>query len=330
MRLFLRTFNPDINSKTGVSLPPCAPRRGTPDWLIFQDLLINSLKELGHELIIQPENPRIEDLEEAKSCDKRIYVHKTFRECPDGDMFWMQMHLRNLFTLDTQGWGADHSGLSRCHLDDIDEFEAEDFVKELSDSLWTSGLSKCAQPERESTTDTPLVPWILVPIQIPRDYTIIHHSPITVKYFIDSIQAWAEETHNHVVFKLHPFNKCDTDIKQAVEDALSSRYVHKAEGNIHELIKRSAGLFVINSGTGFEGLIHGKPVATFGYCDYSRVTFNADIRRIEEARNFIYSYGTKYFKLVSKFIWWYFKSHAFDVKDTSMPERLKHYLSMNL
>ena len=175
--------------------------------------------------------------------------------------------------------------------------------------------------------DTPRAPFILVPVQIPRDYTIKHHSPITVRYFIDSIQAWAIETQNHVCFKMHPFNKMDSDLQQAVDDAANnSHYVHKVEGNIHELIKRSKGVFVINSGTGFESLIHGKPVCTFGDCDYRSVTFNADIRRLDEARNFIYSYKEEFRDIAYKFVWWYFNCHAYDITKPGTRERLAEYL----
>jgi len=123
MNIFLRTFNPDINSKTGSPLHPDAPRRGTPEWLKFQSILIDCLNNLGHRLHEQLENPLVPDTqdfyEEDGHCgenycscrvypDKRIYVHKTKREYPNGDLFWMQMHMRELFTLDTHGWGADH------------------------------------------------------------------------------------------------------------------------------------------------------------------------------------------------------------------------------
>ena len=110
------------------------------------------------------------------------------------------------------------------------------------------------------------------------------------------------------------------------EAAEKSHYVHKIEGNIHELIKRCAGLFVINSGTGFEAILHGKPVVTFGDCDYKQVTFNGDLVRLNEARNFIYSYKEEFRALAYKFIWWYWNCHAYDVTMDSTKTRLTDYL----
>ena len=241
----------------------------------------------------------------------------------------MQMHMRNLFTIDTQGWGADHSDNgSPGMLDVLNPGEAIPWVQNLADDLIESGSSKC--PQLSGPTLTPEKPFILVPIQIPRDYTIIHHSPITVKYFLDSLENWANTEQVHIGFKLHPYNHCDTDLIHAVNQASLSQYCHKVEGNIHELIKRSKGVFVINSGTGFESLIQGKPVCTFGACDYNKVTFNADIRRIHEARNFIYDYKEEQREMAYKYVYWYIKEHAYQVDDPTTPQRLESYLCSTL
>lgn len=326
MNIFLRTFNNKINSKTGLILPD-GQYRGTPEEMEFQQLLIDILHDdLKHNLTIQPENPLVLDYD-SLSYDKRIYHHKCKRDEPSGDLFTMQMHMRYLFTLDSNGWGADHSSYPYGMSSFANELEevSRDFCKDLSESLLNSGESKCPQVQ---VTDMTPDRFILVPVQIPRDYTIKYHSPITVKYFIESIQAWAVETENHVCFKMHPFNKMDLDLHQIIDQsAESSRYIHKVEGNIHELIKRASGLFVINSGTGFESLVHGKPVATFGTCDYNLVSHNADIRRLDEARNFIYSYKDEYKSLGYKFVYYYHKVHAYNVKEKeNCKERLTAYL----
>ena len=326
--IFIRIFNPDINSKTGQLLPPNSPRRGTPEWREFERLILSSLESLGycHDfsqpdkcIFLQKETPLEEDDISNQNDYKRMYVHKCKRDVPQGDLFYMQMHMRQLFTIDSNGWGADHSGNELFNHTDLPVEETRNFSNHLSDSLLSKGESKLPQPQ---VTDITPERFILVPTQTPRDYTIKYHSPITVKYFIESIVSWANESENHVCFKLHPCGR-DNDLVNAVE---VSRYVHLIEGNIHELIKRSNGLFVINSGTGFESLIHGKPVATFGACDYNKVTHNADIRRLDEARNFIYSYKQEWKDLAYKFVWWYWNCHAYDVNSPNTPSRLTEYL----
>jgi hypothetical protein len=329
MNIFLRTFNNKINSKTGASLP-LGKYRGTPEWMEFQGMLKECLQELGHRISYRNEGGPFDPISSEEEClaDKRIYVHQCKKHNMQGDLFWMQMHMKYLFTLDTMGWGADNSQLGRrgeCK----DEEGAKEFCEALSKSLCKSGQSKCEQPN--ITSETPNN-FILVPVQIPRDYTILHHSPITVKYFIESIQAWANEASTEVCFKMHPNNKYDLDLHAIVDEAARvSPLVHKVEGNIHELIKRSRGVFVINSGTGFEALVHGKPVCTFGNCDYNVVSHNADIRRLDEARDFIYSYEGECQELGYKFVKWYHEKYAYDVRDKDeCKRRLTEYLKEKL
>jgi hypothetical protein len=44
-------------------------------------------------------------------------------------------------------------------------------------------------------------------------------------------------------------------------------------GNLHDLIKGSSAVFTVNSGSGFEALLHQKSVFTFGKSDYDWVTW---------------------------------------------------------
>jgi hypothetical protein len=74
--------------------------------------------------------------------------------------------------------------------------------------------------------------------------------------------------------------------------------------SIHEIMKRCQGVVTINSGTGFEALLHLKPVATLGRIDYSGMTHSCstveDIEKIpayfksppsaEKVKRFIHAY----------------------------------------
>lgn len=330
LNIFIRSFNAYINSKSGVLLPP-GEKRGTPEWEIFEKILTNAIGGLGHNFHLQLETPLEKDIAFWKDVDgqilkpdKRISVHKCKRDLPDYDLFYMQMHMKNLFTINKNGWGADNSDNSLFDPVKIDDDLAKKFCNELSQKILASGGSKCEQPKE--TDDTPQN-FIFVPIQTPRDYVLKHHSPVSVINFINEIIKWAEKSKNHVCFKLHPFNKGDRDIMDAVSlGAEKSEYVHNINGNINELIKRCTGLFLINSGTGFESLIHGKPVVTFGNCDYKQVTFAGDISNFDIAKNFLFEYQEKQRVLAYKFVYWYFNHHAFDVYSPETEGRLRSYL----
>jgi len=321
VRILIRNFNSHINSKSGSELPK-GKVRGTDDWQKFEQILIDSLLELGHEVHSQEEHPTQADC--PGLWDKKIRVHQTKNSMPAYDYYYMQIHCKDLFTFDPTGWGVEASGIKECtsYLEDVED--SRKFCQTLSDKFHASGISKCDQP---LTTDFTPEKFILVPVQIPRDWTILHHSPITVKYFVESVAAWASDNNYHVCFKMHPFNRGDVELHEAIDYVASnSPYVRKVEGNIHELIKRSVGLFVINSGTGFEALIHGKPVATFGNCDYNRVSFNADIRRLDEARNFLYGWTPEKRDIAYQFCYWYYHRHAYCLSLPGTKERLKAYL----
>jgi len=327
VKLFFRTFNDHINSKTGVELP-AGRTRGTPDWKTFEGLLLTAARELGHEVVTQEEQPLVAD-EVPDNADRRFYVHKCRRDIPSGDYFWMQMHLRELFTLDSEGWGWDHSAFRTRNGEPppcaafarLDAAAAREECEILSAQYGSTGVSKHEQPGTTSPTPDR---FLLVPLQVPCDYTIQHHSPLSVYDFTKAVLEWSTRTQTHVGIKPHPMNGGDRDLKDLISAAeAESPWVHRLQGNIHELIQRAEGLLVINSGTGFEGLIHGKPVCTFGRCDYGLATFPGQIENLDSALAYICSYGQAQRERGYQFVSWYRNHHAFNVNE---PGRTKHRL----
>lgn len=70
-------------------------------------------------------------------------------------------------------------------------------------------------------------------------------------------------------------------VKEAYENTGIGVYVKEHPGvhkktskneSLHELIRHSEAVYTVNSGAGFEALLHGKKVYTSGACDYSPVT----------------------------------------------------------
>lgn len=330
MNIFVRSFNAHINSKTGTPLPP-GIIRGTPEWGMFEELLRSVLRELGCNVLDQPETPlEVDRADWLKLAHKKIAVHKCKRDLPEYDFFYMQMHMRNLFTLDSNGWGEDHSGNRLFDPALIADVDAKQFCENLSAHLLLSGESKCDQPEAREV-ETP-DSFILVPLQIPRDYVLRHHSNVSVSEFIQAVAGWAETARVRVTFKLHPHNRADFDLIKLVDDSSnSSEYVTKIEGNINSLIKKCAGVMVINSGTGFEALIHGKPVATFGACDYKVATFDGTLDQLDCAAKYISDFSESQRMLGYKFSYWYHFHHAYNVLDEAdTRSRLTSYLKTQL
>jgi hypothetical protein len=310
------------------SLFPCPP---VERWRNFEGVLKGCLSELGHEVVelhldpLYPPDPADVDL--------KIYAHKTRREVPTADIFYKEMHMRGLFTIDTEGWGADHSAVREPpDLNGVDAAEAERFVGAIREQFVSSGNSKHRQPERSPIPEEHK-PYLLIPLQLPTDDTIMYHSPVSVIEFVHVVSDWAERAGQKVVFKLHPGAE-HPEIAAAVEArSAARRFVSCLNANIHSLILEAEGVVVINSGVGFESLIHGKPVVTFGNCDYKSVTFPARPDNLDEARDYVAGYTPEQRLRGIKFIHHYYTRHAYDVyadDGAEVRRRLMVYLTARL
>ena len=310
------------------SLFPCP---SVDRWRDFEGILKGCLLELGHQVVELHLDPLFPP--DPADVDLKIYAHKTRREVPDADLFYKEMHMRGLFTIDAEGWGADHSAVREPPaLEAADAGEAERFVGAIRDQFISRGHSKQRQPELTPIPEE-FKPYFLVPLQLPTDDVIMYHSPLSVIEFVRTISDWAEGAGQKVIFKLHP-GADHPEIATAVEArSSSSPFVSCLNANIHSLILGSEGVIVINSGVGFESLIHGKPVVTFGNCDYKSVTFPASPDNLDEARDFITNYSPELRLRGTKFIRHYYTRHAYDVyagAGTEVRRRLKDYLATRL
>jgi Capsule polysaccharide biosynthesis protein len=331
MRVFIRTIDPTIRLETGERFPNGKQMSCGQNWVEFQSLIKACLLKLGHTVVEQPSHPRVPD--DTVEADFRIYAHKTRRDV-DGNLFYKQMHLSDLFTLDHEGWGADHSGMnSPPPFDRVEAKVAFDFCRRLREELLRTGLSKHPQPPRNPALD--LTPgYLFVPLQRPRDYVQIHHSRITVIDFIHRVVDWADSVRQFVAIKPHPGNLYDPDVMEAVEGRCrGSRYAILVNGNVHDLISGSLGVFAINSGVGFESLIHGKPVVTFGDADYTWVTYRGSADRLDEALHYSSAYTDSQRQRAWQFLYYYVFEHGYSLGEISRAEckrRLCAYLEHRL
>lgn len=310
------------------SLFPCPP---VDRWRAFEAILKSCLSELGHEVVELHLDPLFPP--DPADVDLKIYAHKTRREVPAADIFYKEMHMRGLFTIDAEGWGADHSAAREPpDLEGSDAAEAERFVGAIREQFVSSGHSKQRQPE-PSPIPEEHKPYLLVPLQLPTDDVIMYHSPLGVFDFVHVVSDWAERAGQKVVFKLHP-GGAHPEIAAAVEGrSAASPFVSSLNANIHSLILGAEGVVVINSGVGFESLIHGKPVVTFGNCDYKSVTFAARPDNLDGAREFVAGYTPEQRLRGFKFIHHYYARHAYDVyaaDGAGVRRRLLDYLTAHL
>jgi hypothetical protein len=285
---------------------PCPP---VARWRRFEAMLKACLAQLGHE---------VSELEFAPALppgppgfDFRIYPHKSRQEVPDGDLFYKELHMQSLFTIDHLGWGPDHSGLQvPPDVSGIDAARAERFCGQLRQEFFATGLSKHRQPPL-CTIDPALVPYLLAPLQLPTDDAVMRHSTLSVQDYANLLADWAERARIRVVFKLHPGAETPEIAEIVRRRAATGRYVVVVDKNIHALIAGAAGVVVLTSGVGFESLIHGKPVVTLGRCDYRWATFRATADNLDAALAYVNEYSPAQRQAAYNFIYFYYHDHAY-------------------
>jgi hypothetical protein len=307
---------------------PCPP---VARWRRFEGMLKACLTQLGHEvseLEFAPELPP-----GPSGFDFRIYPHKTREEVPDGDLFYKELHMQNLFTIDHLGWGPDHSGLQAPpDLSGIDAALAARFCDQLRQEFFATGHSKHRQPPLRAINPA-LAPYLLAPLQLPTDDAVIRHATLSVLDYVNLLADWAERARVRVVFKLHPGAETPEIAEAVRRRAATGRYVAVVDENIHALIAGATGVVVLTSGVGFESLIHGKPVVTLGRCDYRWATFRARAEDLDAAFAYVNEYSPAQRQVAYNFIYFYYHHHAYLATEAAARDstaRLLGYLEKNV
>ena len=189
--------------------------------------------------------------------------------------YYMQMVIPNIFSIDNIGWCA---SASYWPIKPDNNFKNYNVYHEMKKRI-LNNVSKFTQPDIENLR----LPekYIFFPCQIPHDETIQYHSDVSVE---DSLEAILESLHHFseysVVIKGHPANtismKPFRDIyeryKETLPAVLSEKILWLDNCSVHKLISDSSAVFTVNSGVGFESLLHHKHVYTFGLADYAHAS----------------------------------------------------------
>lgn len=323
-KVLIRTFNQYINGKTGEMLHLNQRRGGITEWDRFEKLMVKALQELDLYPVLQMEHPSQKDID--GDFKFKVYCHRNLHDKPDEKgLFYMQMHLKDLFTLDPLGWGyfAKSRQDMMTTLSDIDILNASIFQNYILDKFLNHNETKISAPykmefkqsslKKISFKGTNSLPddYILAPLQVSRDYVIKNLSPVSVQEFIQKISSWAKSNKKHVVFKPHPFNNGDPVVFTSLLEAQTNPYVTIANGNIHEMIKRASSVWVINSGVGFESLFHSKPIVTFGNCDYESVTIAGQLNDLNQVNAKVAAFNQEQKERQAKFVFDYCLNYHF-------------------
>ncbi len=265
-------------------------------------------------------------LEYSPQSSFKIFKHTNKYKQPDGSIFYMQMHMPHLYSFDHLGWGVTHSKMFDTSWESEDYFTARDSCEDIRKTWMEYGFSKLSQPP---IGDIPFENYLLFTLQMPEDTVLEDFSPVPMIQILCWLESWSRDNKTLIIVKPHPGTAQEFPELLDLFRRIASRheYFVFSEANIHSLINKSRALITINSGTGFEALIHGKPVITIGRCDYESMTLKVKPFTMEssDVEKFIVEHPHRDDQI--KFAYHYiFKRNYWLGQDGSAPIRLARYL----
>lgn len=245
-----------------------------------------------------------------------IYIpHKQKYQFDVGDAgrYYMQQVIPTIFSIDKEGWGADLSDKPIP----VSDRGAFDMLKKRIET----NTSKFAQPMFDKSFKDR--DYVFFPCQLPHDETIKYHSDVSVYQALLTTLEWAYPRNIKVWVKGHPANPGSMgDLRNLTNQYSNAEWTDNM--SIHQLIRNSLFVTLVNSGVGIEALLHEKNVAAFGRADYvnnngvvfkvrgsSDLTDIADLIKTE--RIMPYPYPTSYEIFKRAIQGWYDK--YFDVEN---------------
>lgn len=173
-------------------------------------------------------------------------------------------YLPNLFYFDRcgySGWSEIAFTMPKRHsLSSVEIERLDQFKRQVKDKKITKYKEK--QPSCASLKER--TPGLVFFDQVPGDSVEKLHRFTSVEV-IAYMKEVSKYTGLPIYYKPHPMsNGCANEI-------LSDPEIHVTSASVDELMGKAKIVFVKNSGCGFEALLRGKRVFTFGYSDYEQV-----------------------------------------------------------
>ncbi len=194
-------------------------------------------------------------------------------------LYYMQTVFPEYFTIDANGWGAGLSFVKEYF--NVQNIQKDvPFLAKNEDHLnkWFSAMksiytekSKFDQPSPK--IDFPYKDYILFVCQIPHDEVIKLYG-FSVLESLRTTLDYCVESGKMLLVKGHPVNLGSMFELQALTN--DKKYKNNAKWidvneNIHDCIKNANAVVTVNSGVGFETILHKKPLIIFGNAEYIKV-----------------------------------------------------------
>jgi len=169
--------------------------------------------------------------------------------------------------VDPMGYSGWHSeNYCQYPVPDLLPDEKADVVRRLARYVEAGG-SKYKQPPAQ---DGLPVRYVFLPLQKPQDSSS-HFGRFDVGEIVPPLVAWCGKKGIQLVIKRHPF--CHSARMAALVEAWGAHdNVKIVDGDSVACINGALFIVSMNSGVGFEALMRGKPVVSFGLSEYTQAT----------------------------------------------------------
>lgn len=230
------------------------------------------------------------------------------------------------FTIDTKGYSGWHSINDNSTLIEnvqaLNQDMANTYHEKLIETFIKKNISKYEQKDLETTLP---LQFIFLPLQVYND-SVAQLAYINTIELLDFMVSYCQESKINLVVKRHP--RCPNPfIEKKIQAYGNLFHIHIVDSNIHELISKADLIVTVNSGVGFESILHLKPVITTGKCDYSSATLRtSSLLELKTALDTFKNLDiNNAYKI--KFLYYYFSNHLFNKNDSiKLKERLNNFL----
>lgn len=115
--------------------------------------------------------------------------------------------------------------------------------------------------------------------QLPHDQTIQYHSDISVEWALKRTIEYCRMYDQQLIVKGHPVNPGAMKPLKEIVDAENAPYkvIWNDTHSIHDLLRSCKVAVTVNSGAGFEAILHRRPIVAFGRAEYDVVSYHPRI-----------------------------------------------------
>lgn len=216
-------------------------------------------------------------------------------------------YLQNSISHDSEGFSG---WSSLCNLNMKKELlnttneQANRFYEDFALKYINNNFSKYKQKENDNSFKFPKS-FVFFPLQIISDSVmeLCYFNPLEL---IEELIQILHEKNIPLVIKRHPRCK-DKNLELLLHSYDLKNMIILYDGSIHEALSKSKTVYTINSGVGFESLLHLKPIISFGKSDYMSMTKN--VKDLEEIKKEPYYFLSKEEIVnVKKFLYYYIEN----------------------